>query len=376
MVLYGAGLRIDQFLSEAAISVAADPAPGHDVLRLLAALMARSARGILERHVVQKYVVNESRVRSLRGSVRWDRDFARPPALGVACRYYEKRTDNLLNRLIVAGLDRGLSYSSTSGFAPTEVQTQNFIWRELAELTAPDFHQFETALSSLDRLSDHYKQALLLSRLLVQGWGPGGLYSGEGAQLQAMWFDLPAVFERVLERALVESYPVASGKLRFQQTHRTVLMNGQGESYRNIQPDIILYSGDAPALIIDAKFKPQYVQARNLAGTPESLVLSADIYQLYFYSQRLSLKHGLKESVPACIVAPTIVQDSKSIAVKWQTVRWSEYDTENPTISLNLFSIDLPRLLLGAQRGEHPRLLFREAAPDLASVVELALGEE
>jgi McrBC 5-methylcytosine restriction system component len=271
-------------------------------LQMIAAVLVAETEEIVATHIAQAYEQHAERSHNPKGRILWRKDFGRHPGDGVSHTHPLKTTDNAVNRLVLAGIRVAttvLGGTTVSG----DANRQAFVWRELASATRPRPIDFDRATLRLDRLTEHYRTALLLSRALVLGLTPPDYFADTGdARLPAMQFSLPLIFERFLERLLSE-VGATNPRLdvRAQVPDRRALVDEVGATYREVRPDLELYIDAAPALVVDAKFKPQYASGDGSARK----MSNADIYQLLFYQARMS-DRASGAVVPAAIVAPQL----------------------------------------------------------------------
>lgn len=302
-----------------------EPAPEHlertrddpAYLRLLANLLVRSSSTILAKHIAQRYERMIDRPTSLRGRPRLGADFGRHPAEGRTCEYFEKTTDTLLNRLVLAGLE--MATPILSGTASERAgTTQLFAWRSLATPYFPGPHDFELAAIKTDRLTAHYRLPLAVARALMFGATPVPIDSRLREQMQTLFFDMPRLFELFVTRLLTEAAPSLGISVVGQYRVRRALVDGIGKHYRTVRPDVLISSlAGKPIAVLDAKYKPRYLKRR--AGRP-ALVTPADTYQMFFYEARIRRRHQLADPLPSAIIAPQLesaLPDDRFLRIRW-----------------------------------------------------------
>lgn len=290
-------------------------------LRLLANLLVRSAGRILATHVAQRYERKVERPAALRGRPRFGSDFGRHPAESRTSEFYEKTTDTLLNRLVLAGLEvaQPLLGGTSSERAAT---TQLFAWRSLATPYFPGPHEFELASLKTDRLTAQYRLPLALGRALFFGATPLPTDRHPRSEIQTLHFDLPRLFELFVTRLLAEVAPSFGVTVTGQYRVRRALVDAAGKHYRTVRPDLMIssLSGD-PVAVLDAKYKPRYLERRR--GKP-ALVSPADTYQMFFYEARVRHRHQLQAPLPLVILAPQF--DSELPDARFLRIRWAAPD--------------------------------------------------
>jgi hypothetical protein len=110
-----------------------------------------------------------------------------------------------------------------------------------------------------------------------------------------------------------------------QQPDRGALIDRDGDRYRQVRPDIVVYRDDIPVAVIDAKYK-EYWKGSTPDRLPLRRIDNADLYQLFFYSQRLQLRYGLPRPPKAIIVSPLPAEDEREgtpvVADQFRQVVW------------------------------------------------------
>jgi hypothetical protein len=305
-----------------------EPAPEHlertrddpAYLGLLANLLVRSATTILAKHVAQRYERTVERPAALRGRPRFGADFGRHPAEGRTCEFFEKTTDTLMNRLVLAGLEVAtpLLAGTASERAAT---TQLFAWRSLAIPYFPAPHDFELAAIKTDRLTTHYRLPLALARALLFGATPQPVDRRPRYQMQTLFFDMPRLFELFVTRLLSEAAPSLGLVVRGQYRVQRALVDGAGKHYRTVRPDVVMSSmAGTPLAVLDVKYKPRYLQRGR---GKLALVSAADTYQMFFYEARVRRRHRLPAPLPLAIIAPQLeaeLPDDRFLRIRWAEV--------------------------------------------------------
>lgn len=307
MLLYASGIELGDLFRRPTVMAETGAAPPDDVfVYLLSALLVDAAESALREHLSKGYEIREGRLLALRGRPDWTRQFGRHPAEGIVCRFHELDTNNLVNRLVLAGLKRAQSYLAST---PLESRASNqvFIWSSIAAQMTPRRHDFAVALSRLSRLTDHYRPLLALSRALTLGHSVVDLFADSDTPLPSLEFSVPDIFEEFLYKILSG---VAGGfglDVRFKEQDSGAILDGLGETYRNIEPDLVLGRNGFPVAVIDAKFKPQYLAAPpGIAIPAEQKATREDLYQLFLYQARArALRAGARPPL-AAILAPQL----------------------------------------------------------------------
>lgn len=290
------------------------------LMELLAALMTIQARKLASGHIAQGYIARRERLSVLRGRPFWPSPRPGPDDGKVFCEYRVKTTDVPLNRAVLSGVVAASQWLHASPFR-REGRTQRFVWSSIAEPALPTAGLFTDANRALNRLTDEYRGAIRIAETLVFGLGPSTINDTAGREVPAPLFDLALLFEKLVQRATSLLASQLGLRVTPQHTYHRALLDGFGNVYRRARPDLVVWDGQRPVAVFDSKFKHRYV-----SGGPKlqrhSRVSSSDIYQMFFYAERLKRLHGVTD-LPAFIVAPQLsgstVPDRRYRQVRWVT---------------------------------------------------------
>ena len=334
-----------------------------EFLRILAALCVYEAERIFRQHLANAYRSVVVREHVVRGRPLWMRDFGHHSSVGISCETQHLSTDTLLNRLLFSGLT--IARTILDG-TPVQERAGNqvYVWRSLVGQSPVKEAMFDLAEKQISRLTEHYRLALALSRSLVTASSPSDAFGIVGSPIPHFEFSLPRLFEKVLERML---RPVAESKgieVRAKEVDQFALIDGFGGTYREVEPDITLWKRGLPIAVIDAKFKPRYLSAEadGTIGYPNR-VTNEDLYQLFFYQNRLQRKYNLAAPPFAWIVAPSL-ENATIPDVTFRTVHWAESHHIRDRVGLRVESLSLSLLTSSLHEGDIEKV-FKAAAPDL-----------
>lgn len=361
LLFYSTSSNLSRFLERTPAPVVVQRHAHDDrFLVLMAFLYIRATQALLQRHIAQAYVERVERSRLLRGRSLFGRDFGIHPASGRTSRFYEKDTDNLLNRLVLAGLVVAHDLLRESPWR-TLARTQLFTWRTLASEVPVRIEEYATGSSKLSRLTQQYAGVLELSRSLVFGFSARDLTESRGVFQQALDFDMAYLFERFVGRLLDEAIREKSGRAALQLRDVGALLDGYGGSYTWVRPDVTILVEDRPAVIVDAKYKARYVTRSD--GSSGSRVLSSDIYQMFFYQARARVRHSLAAPVPGWILAPKLDPEALEPTEEERSIYWKEEDVATP-YKLRVIPLPLRPMIRAVQAGASPWQVLEEA-PEL-----------
>lgn len=288
-----------------------------DLDKVLSALLILECERISRGHVVQQYLEVRDLLPVARGRPLWMTSKLHPGQ--VACRYQLKTTDVLLNQLLSAGLDAARWHLRTEPTLRTRVNSQAFVWADIASPNRPRYHDFDTARARLNRLGEHYRTALALAQALLFKVDE----DGDSNPILSPVSDLAYLFETLIERALDICHPTDITVIHQDQGTRSIV-NVDGRTYRRTRPDISLIQGGKTRLVVDAKYKPRYASG-GPGLTSQSRVDVADLYQMFFYSERAARAQGSDDPVPVAIVAPLLPgatpPTERLLRVYWQDAK-------------------------------------------------------
>ncbi len=147
--------------------------------------------------------------------------------------------------------------------------------RRMAEASLDPVGEREFAELSYTRLNEHYRTPLMLARLLLDMLSVTHRY-GEREMLPLL-LHMPSVFEKFLERALSEYLAPMSLSVIGQDTGQRLDVGGRV----TLKPDVVIYRGSQPLLIVDAKYKRTGFDEESEEDRTKAH--NADIFQMMAY---------------------------------------------------------------------------------------------
>jgi hypothetical protein len=327
-----------------------------ELMRVLAATMVTESERLAAGHIAQSYVNRTERTGFVRGRPLWHRQGGRPPDGTVMCKFDEKSTDTLANRLVLAGLDAASRWTDT-GSERAALRTQQHVWRSLAEPVRPAPHDFDIAELRLNRLTRGYRSAIAIARALLFGFDLAS--PDPNTHIYAPVFDLAELFE-TLVLLVAELAAVGTGKqVDAQTSERRAIVTRSGQTYRRIRPDVLVSEDDVPVLVLDSKFKPRYGSGGR-QPTGEHRISREDIFQIFFYANRIAQRRRLSSPIPAAIAAP-LLGDSEPPTDEYRQLHWGE-DSKEVGARLTLVLIPVDDAVNGVHRNDstYCRGLFAE----------------
>ena len=245
-----------------------------DVVQAMARLLVVAARRAFSRGLLRGYRCHEEALTTVRGRIRFADQcrhrFGIP--LPIEVRYDEFTEDITANRLVKA---------AATTLARMRLRDRNDraalhqVLARLENVALVEYSQKHELEVRFDRLNEHYRDVVALSRLVLQH---ASVETGSGAtRTPCFLMDMNQVFEKFVVRALREKLKVACKTLRTQQ----LVHLDEGEHIR-LRPDLSWWEGDTCTFVGDAKYK-----------RIDPTIPNADLYQLLAYATALDLPGGL-----------------------------------------------------------------------------------
>lgn len=339
-------------------------------IKLLASIMVSQAEALLNGHLSKSYVRQDILTKTLRGKINWSRSFGRMISDGVFCHVFQQTHDDLLNRIILAGLQSAEQHLAKTGTS-SDASTQVNIWRQLTSGRLLTEHDFTIADQKINRLTESYRPAILIAKALTNGLTARDLINPGATPLNHLEFSMPFLFECFLIRLIKPFVQNLGMRIEFKTRDRHALLDGAGSNYREVEPDIVIFKGKKPVGVIDAKFKPGYVTpSQSNPLSPVMKVSNADIYQILFYQSQLHKKNKLTNLPCALIIAPTLTNiEPHSISIENRTIIWPDPDTTSPPPYIKVLPISIGSVINALQH--HPESdVINSHMPELAIELE------
>ena len=245
----------------------------------LAIALAAAARRAFAQGLLHGYRTEEEALHAVRGRIRFDEQLRRRfgTTLPIEVRYDEFTDDILANRLVKAAAARLGAMRLRSQGARAGLR---WIAGAAARVSPAEFPPSAVPEVPFDRLNEHYRGVVALSRLVLRH---GAFELGRGnVRASAFLVDMNTLFQEFVTEALRTVLRVSDRVLCSDRgmPHRATLdQTGQVR----LKPDLSWWDGSTCMFVGDAKYK-------NVTG--ES-VPNADLYQLLAYATALDLPGGL-----------------------------------------------------------------------------------
>lgn len=347
-IRYALGGRVDATLRA---TFPMGPSPGLD--ELLCHVLADEADRIRQAGLSRLYTRQRERLGVLRGradflaSFPWNGERQQ----SLVCAYHLLTCDNIDNRLLRASLEQSSLMAIT---LPTRrrLLAHRRTWSHAASAIWPMREDFSEARQRYTRLTEHYRLAHNVGEIILARKRPSELFKVGTVVTSGLTLSMPALFEKFVERLVREELTPHDVTVESQHSDQGAILDGLGKVYRRIRPDLIVCRAGTPVIVVDAKYK-QYWPADKPSLQPKRRISNADLYQLFFYAQRLQLKHGLAKPPAAYIVSPLPAKDERDgqpeIEDRYKQVVWrAGHECAGDVRLLDLPLTDILRVMINA----------------------------
>ena len=245
----------------------------------LAPALVAAARRAFGRGLLHGYRTEEEALHSVRGRImvaeQVRRRFDIP--LPVEVRYDDFTDDILPNRLVKAAA------AVLGAMHIRDVHARDGLrWMDatLGNVSLARFTPSDIPPVTFDRLNEHYREVVELSRLILR-YRAFEMDRG-GIRANGFLMDMNEVFQEFVTRALRESLRVSDRTLRSDQDLPTPLALDERRRV-HLKPDLSWWDGSVCTFVGDAKYK----------RVRDERVPNADLYQMLAYVTALDLPGGL-----------------------------------------------------------------------------------
>ena len=249
---------------------------------VLARALTMAARQAFARGLLHGYLRKEEALYTVRGRIRFDaqlrRRFSIP--LPVEVRYNEFTEDIVANRLVKAAVYRlgGMGLRSTparSGLAWVAGMLDKVSLKEFPVNAVPE--------APFDRLNEHYRGVVTLSRLILRR----SAFEAQRGEVRASGFlmDMNQVFQEFVTVALREA--LGASEKTFGEDGICSLAVGDKIKLR---PDLVWKDGGVCRFVGDVKYKNL---ARGSGNDSDDHAPNSDLYQLLAYVTAANLPGGM-----------------------------------------------------------------------------------
>jgi 5-methylcytosine-specific restriction enzyme subunit McrC len=245
---------------------------------LLVSLLLSEAEELVHRGLARSYVELAGALDSPRGQL----DISALIRAGgvrsstLPCIYFERRSDNLLNQVLRAGLALGASVTTDPDLRRAALRLADRL-EDVRKLVRLDTAAIAKAERSTTRLTDAYRPALTLIRLLLDSQGID-VATGNRVTARGFLFDMNTFYQRLLSRFLSENLP--AHKLVDEHRLRRVFayapnVNPKRRRAPTPRPDFALFDREGLRIFLDAKYRDTWT-----LGTPAHWLYQLALYAL------------------------------------------------------------------------------------------------
>ena len=249
------------------------------LIEILALALSSSARRAFARGLLHGYRTEQEAMTTIRGRVVMSEQIRRrfDVLVPAEVRYDEFTDDILANRLVKAA-------ASVLGQMrlddPRSRDGLRWLGATLGNVTPTRFAPNEVPEITFDRLNDHYREVVALSRLILRHQA---LELGRGAaRASGFLINMNEVFQGFVTQALRESLGVTENTLRSDDRLLPSIYLDQRQRLL-LRPDLTWWDGEVCTFVGDAKYKRIDIKA----------IPNADLYQILAYATALDLPGGL-----------------------------------------------------------------------------------
>ena len=242
----------------------------------LALALNSAANRAFARGLLHGYRSEEDSLYTVRGRIRFDDQLRRrfDIPLPIEVRYDEFTEDILPNQLVKAATHRLGAMHLRSAEARRRLGR---IAGLLDNVSLVDFSANDVPDVTFDRLNEHYRDVVGLSRLILRH---SAFESSRGAvRANGFLIDMNQLFQQFVTQALREALNVSEPVLR----ENSIASLDEGRRV-NLRPDLVWQAGGTIRFVGDVKYK-NLVSNRNEPP-------NADLYQLLAYTMAANLPGG------------------------------------------------------------------------------------
>ena len=256
------------------------PTDQHGLHDLLVALLAAEAAELLQRGLARQYVPRGGQLESPRGRILVQELASRGGIMEarLPCHYAERRADWQLNQVLRAGLDLASRITADPELR-SRLHRLSGRFGEVASMTSLCVKDLDEAEQNLTRLTEAYKPALAIIRLLMDAQGPVLEQPGQPQRTPGFLFDMNIFFQRLLSRFLHDNL-LPPLRIEDERVIRGVLAyapeaNPKSRRAPGVKPDYALFQARSLMRFLDAKYRDVWQR-----GCPAEWLYQLSLYAL------------------------------------------------------------------------------------------------
>ena len=248
------------------------------LIEALVPVFAAAARRAFSRGLLHGYRTEEDALQTVRGRIRLDEQIRRRfgVPVPVEVRYDDYTVDVLPNRLIKAAALRLLGLRLHQG---SRVKLADVL-ANLEEVQTVAFSPGNLPKVRFDRLNEHYREVVELSRLILRHTSIEPLRGNVRAS--GFLVDMNVVFQEFVTQALRRALRLSEHTFPTDKDLPERIWLDEANRVR-LKPDLTWWVGEKCIFVGDAKYKK----------VDDKCVPNADLYQLLAYTTALDLPGGL-----------------------------------------------------------------------------------
>ena len=246
------------------------------ILELLIRLFCSRLVDAVRMGLPRRYLQHADDLPAMRGQLDVTRQFSRHATAPqrLACRFDALSPDTALNQVMRAAVT-GLQRLAQAADNRRRLRALSLAYADVTEIPVPSLHWDRIAL---DRNDQRWQELLSFARLFLsnrhQQTSTGSI---DG---YALLFEMSALFERYVARLSTRVLAGSGYRIVPQGGYRYCLFEDGTGRFRT-QPDLIIYEGQHPRMVIDTKWKGM---APHRDDRPHG-VGQGDVYQSMAYSR-------------------------------------------------------------------------------------------
>ncbi|MGB3552784.1 MAG: hypothetical protein WA993_19045 [Candidatus Binatus sp.] len=263
---------------------------------LLVTQLEREVGHLVFRGLFRHYVPTEATLASPRGRV----DFAAIACQGgvrqaaLPCKYYPRTENWSHNQLLRAGLRMAASLTNDLPLSRRIHRLDSLIPEEVDDIRL-SLSSLRDSERRITRLTEHYRPAIRIIELLLQGQGVTLRDGQDEVRLPGFLFDMNAFWQRLLEQFLSEN--IRDAKVRYQASLSDALRyqpdaNPLRRKNPPLRPDFVVTQKNHVVAVLDAKYKDLWEKSPDASW----------LYQMAVYGS------AFREKAEAVMLYPSTVE--------------------------------------------------------------------
>jgi len=267
---------------------------GYSFPDLIGAILCAEIKSIVFNGIYKSYQDKSSSLPFVRGRVDWRRSFPFElnRATAVCCNYQDISHNNLHNQIILFALSKLINNVTNKGIKAS-LYSYHRMFDELCDFVPIDEASFTNISSGYNRMNAHYQIAHSLCRLIINDYLDSGVNGGKSKFSHGFVFNMALVFEKFIGKFLRLALDDMNVVVEEQSKIHGAFVDATGKKYLSAKPDLLVKHEDKVVAVADIKYKPYSKSLKD--GKPVKKVSSADLYQVFFYQQKIRDLHHLPE---------------------------------------------------------------------------------